>query len=574
MAAEVHVPGPDPRPAADPAPQRAAHPSLAAAWRARVAAAPDRVALAWFDARLSAAEVDEASDALAVAFARLGCGPGDRVGIHLQNVPHHVFAVLALWKLGAIVLPLNPMYRRAELRRLVDDAEAVGILCADHEVDEVAESLAGSSVRWTLSSRARDLQSRDDPRVFAPGGPEAPGAAHRPAAQGDLGALLRRHRGERPDPVDVAPDDVALLTYTSGTTGPPKGAMSTHANVLSVVDTFGDWVGLAPGDVVLAMAPLFHITGAVVNAALSLLTDTTLVLTGRFHPEVALEAFVEHGVTFTIGSITAYSAMAQVPHASREHFASATGLWSGGAPIPPATVERFEARFGVHLHNAYGMTETTSAVVAVPAGRRAPVHGPSGTLSVGVPLPGVTVRVVDPEGRPVPTGEQGELEMSGPSVVAGYWRNPEATEHTMPGGRLRSGDVAVLDDDGWVYLVDRLKDQVNVSGYKVWPREVEDALYEHPAVREAAVVGEPDAHRGESVLAFVSLVAGAQVAPEELIAFARERLAAYKAPRRLVVLDDLPKTQTGKIRRNVLREGAADAATAPAAGPTPSSGGG
>jgi long-chain acyl-CoA synthetase len=301
------------------------------------------------------------------------------------------------------------------------------------------------------------------------------------------------------------------------------------------------------------MAPLFHITGAVVNATISLLTDTTLVLAGRFHPEVAVEAFAEHGVTYTIGSITAYNAIYGLPQAGPEHFAAAKALYSGGAPIPPATVERFQERFGVYLHNGYGMTETTSAVIAVPPGSRAPVHLPSGTLSGGKPLPHITARVVDLHGDPVPSGEQGELELSGPQVVPGYWEKPEATHKTMPGGRLRTGDVAVIDDEGWVYLVDRLKDQINVSGYKVWPREVEDALYEHPSVLEAAVVGQPDPYRGETGVAYVSLKAGLNATPEELITFSRHRLAAYKCPRTVHFLADLPKTQSGKIRRAELR---------------------
>ena len=304
------------------------------------------------------------------------------------------------------------------------------------------------------------------------------------------------------------------------------------------------------------MAPLFHITGAVVNATIALLADATLVLANRFHPEVALEAFAEHGVTFTIGSITAYNALSQVPGVSREHFRSVKLLYSGGAPIPPSTVERFRERFGLYIHNGYGMTETSSAVIAVPPGVDAPVHGPSGTLSIGVPLPGVGARVVDPEGNPLPPGEQGELELTGPAVVPGYW-SPEATAGTMPGGRLRTGDVAILDEQGWVYLVDRLKDQINVSGYKVWPREVEDTLYAHPAVLEVAVVGEPDEYRGEVVVAYVSLAEGRTATQEELIAFARERLAAYKAPRTVHLVPELPKTQTGKIRRNVLRDRAA-----------------
>ncbi|MER7952117.1 AMP-binding protein [Streptomyces sp. NPDC096079] len=521
--------------------------SLVAAWKARVARNPEGTALRFFDGALSAREVDAASDALAAAFEARGTGRGDRVGVYLQNVPQYALVLLALWKLGATALGLNPMYRRQELRRIVEDSGAVGVVCADEDVHETLGTLAGSTVRWLISTSALDYQSRNDPRVFATA------QRHAPAPDGDLVALIAEFEGRGPSPVEPTRDDVAFLTYTSGTTGPPKGAMNTHGNVLSVVETCASWMGIGDGDVVLAMAPLFHITGAVVNATISLLTDTTLVMAGRFHPEVALESFAEHEVTYTIGSITAYNAIYELPQAGPQHFASVKALYSGGAPIPPATVERFQERFGVYLHNGYGMTETTSAVIAVPPGDRAPVHLPSGTLSIGRPLPHLTARVVDPHGEPVPSGQQGELELSGPQVVPGYWEKPEATLRTMPGGLLRTGDVAVIDEQGWVYLVDRLKDQINVSGYKVWPREVEDALYEHPSVLEAAVIGQPDAYRGETVVAYVSLKAGLNATQEELIAFSRDRLAAYKCPRTIRFIADLPKTQSGKIRRAELR---------------------
>ncbi|MFJ9810580.1 class I adenylate-forming enzyme family protein [Streptomyces sp. NPDC101158] len=525
----------------------AAPDSLVAAWKARVAKNPDGTALRYFDGALSAREVDAASDALAAAFEARGTGRGDRVGVYLQNVPQYALVLLALWKLGATALGLNPMYRRQELRRIIDDSGAVGVVCADADVHETLGTLAGSTVRWLVSTSALDYQSRNDARAFATT------ERHAPAPDGDLVALIGEFEGRAPSPLELTRDDVAFLTYTSGTTGPPKGAMNTHGNVLSVVTTCASWMDVSDGDVVLAVAPLFHITGAVVNATISLLTDTTLVLAGRFHPEIALEAFAEHGATYTIGSITAFNAIYELPQAGPEHFASVKALYSGGAPIPPATVERFRERFGVYLHNGYGMTETTSAVIAVPPGSRAPVHLPSGTLSVGKPLPHLTARVVDLHGDPVPSGEQGELELSGPQVVPGYWGKPEATRHTMPEGRLRTGDVAVIDEEGWVYLVDRLKDQINVSGYKVWPREVEDALYEHPSVLEAAVVGQPDEYRGETVVAYVSLKAGLNATAEELIAFSRDRLAAYKCPRTIHFIADLPKTQSGKIRRAELR---------------------
>ncbi|KOS56608.1 acyl-CoA synthetase [Rhodococcus rhodochrous KG-21] len=522
--------------------------SLVDAWRARVDADPDGKAIAYFDGVLTTRETDELSDALAVAFAARGVQRGDRVGIYLQNVPQYALTLLALWKLGAAALVLNPMYRRAELRRLVDDAEIVGMVCADTAVAETADTVRDSSVRWIVSTSDLDFQSRDDARVF----PTTDRAVAAP--DGDLVELIEQYRGRRPSPVEITGDDVALLAYTSGTTGPPKGAMNSHANVLAVATTFGSFVGLTGGDVVFAVAPLFHITGAVINATLALVHRTTLVFANRFNAEVALEALVEHKVTFTIGSITVFNALYETPGADARHFASVKTLYSGGAPIPPATVEKFEAKFGKYIHNAYGMTETSSGVIAVPPGRRAPVDPASGTLAIGVPLPLIDARVVDANGAVVEPGTQGELELAGPQVISGYWRKPEASASTLPGGRLRTGDGAIIDRHGWVYLVDRLKDQINVSGYKVWPREVEDALYEHPAVHEAAVVGQPDDYQGESVVAFVSLERDAHATESELVDFVRDRLAAYKRPRRVHIVENLPKTQTGKIRRSDLRD--------------------
>jgi len=522
--------------------------SIVHAWKARAAANPERAALRYFDGVMTAAEVDRASDALAAGLEVRGTNRGDRVGIYLQNIPQYALTLLALWKLGATALLLNPMYKRSELRHLIDDSGAIGIICADTAAKETLETLTDSTVRWLISTSALDFQTRNDPRVFNETDRPAP------AVDGDVAALIRDFDGLRPADIDLTKDDVALLTYTSGTTGPPKGAMNTHGNVLNVATTFGEWAQLAPGDVVLAVAPLFHITGAVINGAISLITDTTLVFTGRFHPEVVLEAFAEHKVTYTIGAITVFNAILEIPQASADHFSTVKALFSGGAPIPPSTVERFKKGFGVYIHNAYGMTETTSGVIAVPPGAEAPVDAASGTLSIGVPLPNIEARIMGVDGAPVPPGTQGELELSGPQIVPGYWNNPEATIHTMPGGRLRTGDVAIMDERGWVYLVDRLKDQINVSGFKVWPREVEDVLYEHPAVHEAAVVGQPDEYRGETVVAFVSLKSGTSATEQELIVFTKERLAAYKYPRSVHVIGDLPKTQTGKIRRRELRD--------------------
>ncbi|MDQ3030095.1 MAG: AMP-binding protein, partial [Actinomycetota bacterium] len=242
------------------------------------------------------------------------------------------------------------------------------------------------------------------------------------------------------------------------------------------------------------------------------------------------------------------------PECTRDHFASLESIYSGGAAISPTAERAFRDATGKQVHNAYGLTETTSPMTVTPFGSPSPVDPTSGALSVGVPAPNTIVRIVGDDGKDVPLGQVGEIVAEGPQVVAGYWGKPEETAANLPGGALKSGDVGFMNPDGWVFIVDRKKDMINASGYKVWPREVEDVLAEHPAVRESAVVGVPDEKRGETVKAFVSLKPGATATPEELIAHCKERMAAYKYPRIVVLIDELPKTVTGKILRRELRD--------------------
>lgn len=516
------------------------------AWARRVAAAPDSTAVTYFDQSLTAAEVDGITDAIGVELQHRDVGPGDAVGIYLQNIPQFALMMLGIWKAGGTALLLNPMYKGRELRNIIDDSGAIGVVCLESDLDGVTQSLRGSTVAWSITTSDLDFQDEDDPRVF--------GAAARPErSDDDLTAIIQRRAGQTPAAPPLTEESVALLTYTSGTTGPAKGAIGTHRNALHVAAGYAQWQALDAGDVVLAVAPLFHITGAVACAVTSLIHPVNLVFINRVRPEVVLESFNRYGVTHVIGSITVFNALLDLPGAAAADFATLKYIYSGGAPIPPATVATFQTRFGHYIHNVYGMTETASAVIAVPPGVRAPVDPASGTLAIGVPLPSLVANVVGLDGEPVPAGEAGELELSGPQVTPGYLNKPAETAAALPGGRLRTGDVAIMDATGWIYLVDRMKDQINVSGYKVWPREVEDALYEHPAVLEAAVVGQPDSYSGEAVVAYVSLKAGSHATEAELVAFAKERMAAYKYPRRLHILGDLPKTHTGKIQRRELR---------------------
>ncbi|MFC9974390.1 AMP-binding protein [Spirillospora sp. NPDC127200] len=512
------------------------------------AAHADADALRYFDGRMTWRELDRRSGALAAALADAGFAPGERAALCLQNVPQFVIALLGVWKAGGIAVPVNPMYTARELGPLLRDSGATAMVCLqDLYRDAAREAAGGTGVRTVVTTGALDLCATGDDRVLA--GTErvpCPGTL-------DLVELLERHDGQAPPAVRPGLDDVAVLSYTSGTTGPPKGAMNTHRNLVFSAQAYRDWIGLGPRDVILGIAPLFHITGLVGHVALALLTGAPLVLTYRFEPSLVIDTVARERATFTVGSVTAFIALMNAPNASRRALESLTRIYSGGAPVPPGTVEAFRETFGQYVHNIYGLTETTSPSHAVPLNAVAPVDEATGALSVGVPVFNTDVRIVGDDGEELPPGEIGELVTRGPQVVPGYWGRPEESAATLPGGALRTGDVGRRDEAGWFYLVDRKKDQINASGYKVWPREVEDVLYEHPAVREAAVVGVPDEYRGETVKAFVSLRPGARAAPDELVAFCRERLAAYKAPREVEVLEEIPKTATGKPLRRELR---------------------
>ncbi|MDF3299932.1 class I adenylate-forming enzyme family protein [Streptomyces tropicalis] len=526
--------------------------SLVHALRRAVAEAPDRVCLAYFDARLTHREVDALSDSVAGHLAARGLRPGDRVAVLLQNSPHFVLAVLGAWKAGATVVPVNPMYKSAEVGHVLRDGEVAALVCTDRAWEAYLRGTAAQSpVRIVLTACERDFQTRDDARVLAfERLPQAPDAD-------DLVAVARQGH-PAPRGTDPAPDGIALISYTSGTSGTPKGATNTHANIMHNAERQRTTLDLPEGPVYFAMAPLFHITGMVCQFGACLNSAGTLVLAHRFEPGVVLDAFAEHRPHYTVGPATAFMALAARPDATPDHFSSFRVISSGGAPLPPALVEKFRAGFGPYLRNGYGLTECTAPCASVPPGREAPVDPVSGTLAVGVPGADTVVRIVDDEGREVPFGEQGEIVVRGPQVVPGYWRRPDATAETFPDGELRTGDIGFMDEQGWLYVVDRKKDMINASGFKVWPREVEDVLYTHPAVREAAVVGVPDGYRGETVKAYISLRPGAAADPGDLAAFCKERLAAYKYPRQVEILPDLPKTASGKILRRELRSRADD----------------
>lgn len=521
-------------------------PTMLAMFRAAVERGVDRPAIHYFDTTLSYGDLDRLSDGLATALIAGGFAPGDRLALMLQNMPQFVIAMIAAWKAGGVVVTINPMNRQREVTAIVRDSEPQAMLVLDTLLP-VAQAVCadlGDLAPRVIVVGADRMQSRNDRRVI----PEVSG-------DGDMFDELAATPGNPAVLPGIDDGDaLAMLVYTSGTTGLPKAAMLSHANLAFNAETIMHWYDLhkRPGPI-LGIAPFFHVTGLVAHIALAFASALPMVLAWRFEPTVVLDAILEHRPVFTAGAMTAYVALANVEGVGHEHFASFHTLISGGAAVPPALIESFRAQTGQYLHNGYGLTETAAGIIAVPAGREAPVDPVSGALAVGVPVTQTHVWIADDDGRPVPLGEPGEIVVAGPTVARGYWRREQDSAEAMRADGFRTGDIGFMDAEGWVYLIDRKKDMINASGYKVWPREVEDVLYTHPAIREAAVVGVTDPYRGETVRAVVSLREGQALDTTELQAWCRSRMAAYKLPREVFVLADLPKTPTGKILRKDLK---------------------
>lgn len=519
---------------------------MVAAWDRTVAAYRRKRILKYFGWECAAGEVDSLASALAANLQRRGIAKGDRVALYLQNVPYLVVSVLACWKIGAVATLINPMYKSREVRSLVEDCGARLIIGHYANLHAVRDALDAVGLLDVIAASSLGLPSDSDDRGGSSTDDQSAGSFE------SLDDVLEAHRGQSPESTELLPDDVATILYTSGTTGPAKGAVSTHRNLVAGALMFQRAKEIASEDVIFAIAPLCHTTGLVGHLALSIVSGARLVLSHRFHPVVAAEQIHASQATYTIGAITAYISMLNSPDVTQVHLASLKKVYAGGAPIPGSVLRDFEAKFGLYIRNGYGMTEASPAVL-VPLHRRAPVDGQRGVVAIGMPVLDTEVAVWNSADDPLPPGEEGELVIRGPQVIPGYWGREEESANLLRKGWLHTGDVGYADADGWLYLVDRIKDVIIASGYKIWPREVEEVLYEHADVREAAVIGVPDAYRGETVVAYVALRRGGSVLEADLITFCAERMAAYKYPRGVVIIDDLPKSENGKIMRRELR---------------------
>jgi long-chain acyl-CoA synthetase len=471
----------------------------------------DRTAVKLDDLELSYEALEAGSARVAGLLAAHGIGPGDRVGLMLPNLPYFPFAFFGVLRLGGIVVPMNPLLKEREV--------------AFHLSDSGAKAL----VAW---------QQFAEP---AKAGAEKAGAELIVVEPGEFEKQVAEA-----DPVDEIAerddDDTALILYTSGTTGTPKGAELTHENLRSATQISVDLVDSGPETVTFGALPLFHVFGLTSGLNSCVRVGACLTLLPRFEPAKALEIVQRDRVTTFLGVPTMYAAMLHQDDNESYDTSSLDLCVSGGAAMPVEILRGFEEAFSCKILEGYGMSETCAiASFNRPDRERKPG-------SIGIPVPGVEMKVVDGEGNEVPQGEVGEILIRGPVVMKGYWNRPDATAETLDAdGWLHSGDMASVDEDGYFFIVDRKKDMIIRGGFNVYPREIEEVLYEHPAVAEAAVIGIEHESLGEEVGAAVALKSGQDATVEELRAFVKERVAAYKYPRVVWIAETLPKGPTGKI---------------------------
>jgi long-chain acyl-CoA synthetase len=492
----------------------------------------DKTAIIFRDSPTTYGELDRRANQVANALIGLGILPGDRVALYIHNLPLFIEAYYGILRAGASVIPLNVLYKAGEVEYIFKDSGARAIVTF------------GPFVQVALAARANAPEMQ---HVIVAAPEDVPGTL---AWRSTFGTAP-----ETPPSVAVGEHDVAVICYTSGTTGRPKGAMLSHGNLLANCNQCNLVPGFhtTPDDVLWLALPLFHIYAMNVGMNLTFMNGGSLALVERFEPASSLEIIQKHRCTVLLGAPPMFVAWSSMPNLRDYDLSSVKFVASGAAALPMQILEQFQSISGVPISEGYGLTEASPVVTSSAAG---PVVKPG---KVGPAIPGVEVKIVDDAGNELPRGELGELVCRGANIMLGYWNQPEATAATIRDGWLHTGDLATEDEDGYFAIVDRLKDMIVVSGFNVYPREVEEVLFRHPAIAEAAVVQYPDPYQGESVMAYVVLKPDQTATEQEIIDYCRSEIAVYKCPRRIVFRDALPKNNTGKVLRRELRDAATTA---------------
>jgi long-chain acyl-CoA synthetase len=483
---------------------------------------PQKEAIVFGADRITYAELYERICRLSSALQEIASlRKGERVALFLPNRPEFVLSYYATVRLGAIAVSLNVMLKRDEVKFILNDSEAKILITSSQLLDQVPDTIEIPSIKQILcidKTERTGVVGLDS--MLACAAPDAPAA-------------------------DLAQDEGAAILYTSGTTGKPKGALLSHGNLISNVGATVLHTRMSSNDTLMCYLPLFHCFGQnfIMNASVK--SGATLVMHERFQPDEILDSLKSNRISMFFGVPPVYLRFLAVPNI-REYFNQVRYCFTAAAPMPVTVVRQWREKVGQIIYEGYGLTETSPF-----ASYNHDVQYREG--SVGTPLEDVEMKVVDHEGHDLPSGEQGEIAIKGPNVMLGYFRRPEETAEVIRDGWFLTGDIGKMDSDGYFYLVDRAKDMINVSGFKVWPREVEEVLLQHASLSEVGVVGIADPTCGEAVKAFVVLKQGHSISDRELIDFARERMAVYKAPRHVEFVDALPRNPAGKVLKRELR---------------------
>jgi long-chain acyl-CoA synthetase len=512
---------------------------------------PDHPAIDYMTQKLSYRQLKQLTDRAALGLQQLGVGPGVHVGLYLPTGTHYVISFFAVLKAGGTVVNYSPMDAERELAHKIDDSQTTLMVTMDSQafLPQMARLLETTQIRKLIVGRLSDLGIEDS----------APARAPHDSRHATFASLLDNRGDYTRHPLEDLTSEIAVLQYTGGTTGLPKAAMLTHANLTVTCKQFVETAKARPVNVVLegqermlVVLPMFHIYALTANMLFGLLTGTELILHSRFDPQRVLNELVAKRVSIFMGVPTMFTAFVSAAGVDRADLTSLKLCMSAGAPLPSEILARFEQLTCCRLCEGWGMTETS------PAGTFTPLTGARKPGSCGLPMPGVTLKFASIEDPAVyvSQGERGEICISGPNVMKGYWRNPEATRESFTAdGFFRTGDVGTMDDDGYVYIVDRTKDMLLCSGFNVYPRVIEEAIYQHPSIAECCVIGIPDAYRGQSPKAFVVQKPGAEpLSLAQLQAFLAPLLGKYEMVHALEIRAELPKTSVGKLSKKMLQE--------------------
>ena len=511
----------------------------------------ESVALIMMGKKITYRQLDQLVNRFARALAHLGIRKGDKVALLLPNIPQVVIASYAVFKLGAVVVMNNPLYTERELEYQLNDSDSKLAICLDLLVPRLINLKEKTKIQHIIACHIRDYLPFPKKHLF----PMVKRKMHRKTnpQEGvlDFLDLIGKYTAE-PINTDISFHDPAAILYTGGTTGVSKGVLLTHSNCSSCVQQLKAWLpDVEEGkDVILGTFPIFHVAGFTTGMNTAVFRGLTLVMIPRPEPGFVLEMTRKFRPQWFPGVPTIFVGVLNHPDFPKTDFSCVKGCMSGAAPLALETIRQWKAEVGADIVECYGLTETSTMSHVNPWG------GKTKPGSVGVPFPDTDCKIVDLEtgSKEMPIGQPGEIIIKGPQVSSGYYKKPKETAETFRDGWLYTGDIGYMDDDGYFYIVDRKKDMIIAGGYNIYPREIDEVLFEHPKIKEACAVGIPDPYRGETVKAFVVLNNGETLTPEELTNYCKEKLAPYKVPKLIEFMDELPKSAIGKVLRRELRE--------------------